>query len=123
MITHQPNTTLSRSYLGDKFIRTNLFFSLLLNIGLWSGLGWQARNFAELIALHYNIYFGIDLLGSRYQIFLLPILGLIFLIINFLLGLAIYRQEKILSYFLVGASSFAQIILSLAAIFIILINF
>ena len=73
--------------------------------------------------LHYNIYFGIDLLGPWYQIFLLPILGLIFLLINFLFGMAVYRRELILSYFLAGTSSFVQIIFVLAATFITLINF
>ena len=123
MITRHPNTTLLSSYSGDKFIRINLFFSLLFNIILWLGLAWQVKSFAKLISLHYNIYFGIDLLGHWYQIFLLPALGLFFLMINFLLGLVVYRKEKILSYFLAGASSLIQVIFILATIFIVLINF
>ena len=122
MIARPSNPAPFNSYSGDNFVRINLFFGLLVNISLWLGLVWQVKGFAELISLHYNIYFGIDLLGPWYQIFLLPALGLIFLVINFLIAAPVYRQEKILSYFLVGTSSLIQVIFGLAAIFIVLIN-
>jgi len=110
------------SYRSDKFIKINLFFSLLINIVLWLVLVWQTRGLSDLIPLHYNIYFGIDLLGPWYQFFLLPSLGLLFFMVNFIISLMIYSKEKVLSYFLVGTSSFIQLIFLLAAIFIILIN-
>jgi len=109
-------------YHSDKIIRPNLFFSLTANLFLWLFLLWQVRNFPESISLHYNIYFGIDLLGLRYQTLLLPALGLIFLVINFLAGLIIFTKERILSYFLAGLSSFEQLIFILAVIFIVLVN-
>lgn len=110
------------SYHRDRFVIINFLFSLLINIGLWFLLIWQSNNFAELISLHYNIYFGIDLLGPWYRIFLLPSFGLIFLVINFFLGLALYNREKIFSYFLAGTTSLVQIIFILATFFIVLIN-
>ena len=122
MNTNPLNPILSGFYYRDPLIRINFLFSFLANLSLWLILIWQARNFDELISLHYNIYFGIDLLGYWYQIFLLPILGLGFFIINFMIASIIYNREKILSYFLAGTSSFVQIILTTSAIFIILIN-
>jgi len=110
------------SYYRDRFIRINLFFGLIANISLWLFLVWQARNFPDLIFLHYNIYFGIDLLGPWYQIFFLPMFGLGFFVVNLLASLIFYRREKILSYFLVGTSSLLQLIFILAGVFITLVN-
>ena len=122
MNTNPLNPILSGFYYRDPIIRINFLFSFLANLSLWLILIGQAKNFDELISLHYNIYFGIDLVGYWYQIFLLPILGLGFFIINFMIASIIYNREKILSYFLAGTSSFVQIILTTSAIFIILIN-
>jgi len=110
-------------YLRDRFIRFNLIIGLLVNLVLWLILGWQVKNFSNLIPLHYNIYFGIDLFGPWYRIFLLPAIGIIFLAINFFLGILLFHKEKILSYFLVGSNSLIQTILILAALFIILISY
>ena len=117
------NQTPFNLYHQDRFVQINLIFSLLANLGLWLLLAWQIRGLGESMSLHYNIYFGIDLLGPWYQIFSLPAVGLIFFLLNFLIGVFIYSQEKILRYFLVGFSSFLQVIFILAALLIISINF
>lgn len=72
-----------------------------------------------LIPLHYNIYFGVDLLGSKDQIFKLPFVALFVLIINYFLAKTIYEQEKYLSYILVNVSLLVAVILFSAAIFIL----
>ncbi|MFA6254727.1 MAG: hypothetical protein WC675_01685 [Patescibacteria group bacterium] len=110
------------SYYRNRFIKINLVFSLIANIILWLFLVWQARNFSDLIFLHYNIYFGIDLLGPWHQIFFLPLFGLGFLVINLLISLIFYQRERILSYFLVGTASLLQFIFILAGVFITLVN-
>lgn len=122
MIINHPNPIFLNSYYNDKVIKINLFLSLFVNVGLWLLVIWQTKNLGELISLHYNIYFGIDLLGFWYQIYLLPGLGLLFFLINFVLAGLFYSKEKIISYFLIGGSTFSQIIFFLATIFIILIN-
>lgn len=123
MVNRHFNPFLLNLYLQDRFIKINFFFGILVNISLWLILVWWTRSFPELIPLHYNIYFGIDLFGPWYQIFILPLLGLIFFLINFPISSFVYRKEKILSYFLVATSSFVQIIFVLAIIFIIFINY
>ncbi|OGY47236.1 MAG: hypothetical protein A3J62_03535 [Candidatus Buchananbacteria bacterium RIFCSPHIGHO2_02_FULL_38_8] len=105
-----------RLYFSDKFIQVNLFLSLLINMALWLVLIGRRSSFSDLIPLHYNIYFGIDLLGYWYEIFLLPIFGLLVLLANFILGLPLFSRERILAYFLIGASSLAQLIFLLAGL-------
>ena len=73
----------------------------------------------DLIPLHYNIYFGVDLIDNKYQIFKLPLIGLLVLIINCYLGRLIYKQEKLAAYVLVWASLATTIILVFAGVFIL----
>ncbi len=122
MFKRHFNPSLADSYRQDNFIRFNLFFSIIANILIWLFIFSQVKNFSEMIPLHYNIYFGINLLGYWHKIFYLPGLGLGFLILNFSLGSLAYQQEKILSYFLAGFSTFFQFILILSTILIIWIN-
>ena len=111
-----------RSFIQDRLVKINLLASLVLNIIIWTMLAWQTKFFPELITLHYNIYFGIDLLGYWYQIFLLPALGLIVFLLNSFFAILLFNKEKIISYFLVGATTLIQVLLLLATISIISVN-
>ena len=73
----------------------------------------------DLIPLHYNIYFGVDLIDNKYQIFKLPLIGLMVIIINCYLGRLIYRREKLAAYILVWASLATMVILVFAGVFIL----
>lgn len=116
------NLSQLNGYFLSKFVKINLLFSLLTNIAIWLWVGSNSQRFTDLIFLHYNIYFGIDLVAPWYYIFTLPVLGLILLVFNFLVGSLLYETEKLLSYFLAGSVSLIQILLVLASIFIVYIN-
>lgn len=118
----QSYLALYPSFLKDKFVKINLFLSLGINVALWLWLLWQTKDFSGHIPLHYNIYFGIDYLGPWYALFYLPLIGLIFLIFNLSIGAFSFEREKMLGYFLLGSSSFSQLILLVASFFIIYIN-
>lgn len=122
IFSSRQDSFLSTPFLKDNLIRLNLFFSLLANFLLWLFLIWQVKSFSNLIFLHYNIYFGIDRLGEWHEIFILPALGLVFLIANFIFAKLTFDKEKILSYFLASAGSFLQLLFISASVFIILIN-
>jgi len=116
------NTLLFNSFYRDKILRINAIFCFLLNLILWIGLFWQSRLFTESMPLHYNIYFGVDLYGPWYRIFLIPAVGLAVILINFTIGSFLYAKEKMLSYFLAGTASFIQLIVFLATFAIIYVN-
>lgn len=118
----QAYLALFSSYLRDKFIKFNLVFALVTNVVLWLWLFWATRDFSGHIALHYNIYFGIDAFGPWPELFYLPALGLVFFLLNFALGGPSFGKEKNLAYFLVGVATFNQLILFISAYFIIFIN-
>ena len=109
----------------DNFFRVNFFLSIIFNFLIWVVIAWKFIPLVtpgEPLPLHFNIYFGIDFIGEWYKLLFIPLLGIIFIFTNFILADIAYLRDKIVSYFLIGASVFAQIILFLAVYMIILIN-
>ncbi len=109
----------------DEFFRLLFLFSLAVNLFIWVFLYLKflpLQAMGETLPLHYNIYFGIDFIGRWYEIFIMPLVGIFFIIINFILADIIYLRDKITSYFLTGAGAFIQILLFLAAYSIVMIN-
>ena len=106
-------------FFKDKFNVIGLIIILILNLIIWAILYFNIEPTIDPIPLHYNIYFGIDLIGQWYQIFYLPASGLIIYFINFVLSYIIYKREKIISYFLILSTGLIQIILIGAGLLII----
>ena len=104
--------------IEKKLFIFTLIISLFINIFIWAFLFLKIKAQSNPIPLHYNIYFGIDLIGKWYKIFLIPLLGLIIFFINFIVSSIIYSREKILSYYLAIITVFIQIILVLSSVFI-----
>jgi len=115
------------SYKSHLIVRINFIISIVLNLLLWGGLYYKLQPFSYLteygsIPLHYNLYFGIDLLGKWYAIFVLPLFGLLVIIINNLIAYLLFNRERLLSYFLLVTQTLVNVALFAAGIFIILLN-
>lgn len=109
-------------FIADKFMLTSFLLSFFLNFALWGFLFWRIRPQEEPLYLHYNIYFGIDLIGPWYQIYYIPLSGLAFILVNMLISLMLYRKEMVISYFLMAAAVLCQFFLALGAFSVIYIN-
>ncbi|MDD2807075.1 MAG: hypothetical protein PHW95_00955 [Patescibacteria group bacterium] len=123
MIINSPNQGRIFAFLSDKIIRLSFLFAVLANIALWLLLVSRSTTFSDSIPLHYNIYFGIDLIGPWYQFFFMPSIGLGIIVSNFLIGLLTVKYEKILGHFLAVTAAAAQIFILAAIIAILIINF
>lgn len=109
----------------DLVIRYLTIVSIVLHLVLWLLIIIKIvplAGQADFLSLHYNIYFGIDLIGSWYKIFTVPIVGLIFLIINIFLITVLFRREKFLSYFLAACNFLISLGLLVALTLIVLLN-
>ncbi|MDD5032455.1 MAG: hypothetical protein PHR36_05485 [Patescibacteria group bacterium] len=115
------------SYLsGFFFIR--LYFIVLLGINL---LIWLAAYFInvsvsqDLVVLHYNIDFGVDLIGSVKRVYIIPLLGLIIVLVNAVLTFIFSRRQdfKFFSQLLLAASLVVNIFLLIALGSVYLVNF
>lgn len=106
--------------------RWYLGFSALLQAVAW----WQAffiyRNLAGgLLVLHYNVDFGIDLVGDPIRIFVYPLIGLGILVFNFIVAATFnhYQEAKVFNHLCLAGAALFNAFLLLAVLSIYLINF
>jgi hypothetical protein len=103
----------------DRLIFINFVLALTTNLFFWIFLFLKSSQLEEIIPLHYNVYFGIDMIGSRHELLKMPALGLLILLINLVLAFRIYKHERVSAYFLLFANSLVQIFLLIAGFLII----
>lgn len=80
-----------------EYFRNVLFLlgaGLFLNIITWLIIATKIHPTSEVIPLHYNIFYGPDITGKGYYLYLIPLVGLIVLGINYLFyRYALPREE------------------------------
>lgn len=111
-----------KDYFGDFWIRRILIAALALNAALFLFLYFFIRQTNLPVTLHYNVYWGVDYLGGARQLLLVPLIGLIILVLNSILGADFWQKNKLLAYFFPAAAFAVQIFLFLAGISLYLIN-
>jgi hypothetical protein len=98
----------------------------LLNLFLWLfAYSIFIKSNQSLIFLHYNVDFGVSLIGEAQKVFVLPILGLVIFLFNLLISssFAKSRDFKFFSHLLLGSAVMAHIFLAFSLASIYLINF
>lgn len=78
----------------------------------------------NLVILHYNVYLGVDLMGEKNQIYLIPLVGFAFGGANLILAIYFFlKKERMLSHILSLATLIIQLGVSVASGSLILINY
>lgn len=102
------------------------FLSLICNALVWGlillGLDTLYQPDREFIPLHYKVPIGPDFYNQWYWIFLLPVMGLLFIGFNFLFGRFVYPKQRFAAISLSFVGLIVQIIFMRAAYLIIQIN-
>jgi uncharacterized membrane protein len=101
---------------SDRLVHVLLALGLLLNLALFAYIGWRYRALPESLPLHFDILGQPDRFGVRSEIFKLPAIGLLLLVLNSLFGLAVHRWEKLGAYLLLGVATVVQVLFWLAAL-------
>lgn len=110
--------------LNLPFVRMYLLFLFALNIINWLLAFYVNNNVSQnLVVLHYNVNLGVNLIGDAKDIYIIPTLGLAFILINFILLLNIFSQNKFLIHLLMGFSLLANLFLIAGTAAIYLVNF
>lgn len=129
IIIFQDLITRLKSFFAEDLFKSHIalwliVLSLIANLSDWTILGVWIKPVDFPIILHYNVYFGVDLVGDYREVFLLPLIGLILFVINLFLALYFYRQkERIASYIMLMAMLMIQFSLVIASVSVILINY
>ena len=101
-------------WLRDWWIHVPLIISLVLQVLMWWYLIAHFNSSSEQVFLHYNIVFGVDLVGNWWQIFYFPAGGLFALLINYFFAWGIYSTDRLLSRFLSVLTALITLLLSVA---------
>jgi hypothetical protein len=89
------------------------FLALLALIGL---LCYRFPSLPRMVPLHFDAAGAIDRLGRRGQVFIIPLIGLLTLVLNGALGGLTYRRERMASYVLWGGAILVQVLVWTAAV-------
>lgn len=106
---------LQLNIIRDDIFQLGAIIGIVINLGMWLLLYRRIHFSNEPIALQYNIYFGINLIGEWYKVYAMPLIGIFVFVINYLLAFVVYKKEKIASYFLMIGAVLIQGILIFAA--------
>jgi len=104
--------TIWQDRLGLGLLATG-FLALLALVGL---LCYQFPALPWLVPLHFDVTGAPDRLGPRGQIFTIPLIGFLVLLLNFLLGWLAYRRERMVSRLLWGGAILVQVLMWVAAL-------
>jgi hypothetical protein len=93
--------------------------AMLVNLGLFGYISARFPGLDTQLPLHFNNQGMADRIGTKGELFALPIIGLIILGTNLLVGLILYKRERAGSYLLWGAAAAAQALFWLATFSIV----
>ena len=114
----------AKDFFRSGYVHWALICSILLNFLDWGLLAYFIKAVDFPIILHYNVYFGVDLIGDWWQVYFLPLVGVMVIGVNLALGLFFYQQkERIVTHVLLLASTIVQVIITIGVINIIRINY
>ncbi|EKD58795.1 MAG: hypothetical protein ACD_56C00049G0003 [uncultured bacterium] len=117
-------TFFSQEYFHSSLAQWVIIGALILNSLNWVMIAFFIRPVDFPIILHYNVYFGVDVIGAWWQVYFLPLIGLIILLVNSTLGYLFYCQkERIVAHLLMLGTFIVQIVISVAVASLLLINY
>lgn len=91
----------------------------IINLGLFAYLCARFPGLDFQLPLHFNNLGQPDRIGTKIELFALPIIGLIILSTNLFLGVVLYNRERAGSYLLWGAAAAVQALFWLATFSIV----
>jgi len=109
-------------YFRDPWISAPLLGALLIQIFLWWYLVSNISPDAGQIFLHYNIIFGVDLVGNWWRLYLNPLLGLGVILLNYFFSLMFYSADKFLARLMSFWVLFFHVFLMIGTVLLVRLN-
>jgi hypothetical protein len=106
---------LLKVFIRDPWVLFPLIISLIGQSFSWWYILFFVPNNQEQYFLHYNIIFGVDLVGAWWKLLFIPIGGLLILIVNFLLAAGCYNKDKVLARLFTVFTALFQLCLAITA--------
>lgn len=109
-------------YWKDRWVYLPAIFVLIFQLFMWVYAVVYIRPTQEQIFLHYNVVFGVDLIGTWWKIFSAPFGGFLIFLVNFGLSWYCFGQDKILARFLTFVAAALNLFLALALYLVVGLN-
>jgi hypothetical protein len=125
VISYQINKLKNSVKIRGWFIFAGFGLSLLINLATWALIYFRLFTIvkdATSVPLHYNVYFGIDWIGTPIDVFVLPLIGSAVFLVNFILAYIINVRERLMGYVVIISTIIIQLFILLASLFVVLIN-
>jgi len=111
-----PQEERRASFLTWPLWRDRAFWWLALagglsNSALFAYLCWRYANLPLFLPIHFDPLGHADRIGTRAELFRLPLIGLMTLLVNSALGGLLYRWLRLAMYLLLGGALLAQVLL------------
>lgn len=105
------------------YIKIYLFIAFFVNLINWLiAIFVNQKIIQEQVILHYNVDYGVNLIGSDKQLYLIPLLGLVIIFVNILIVNS-NINNKLITHILLFTGILVNIFLLIAQASLYLINF
>lgn len=123
-IKNNLNAIFQTEFFSSSMVHWVFIVSIILNLINWGAIAFFIRPVDFSIILHYNVYFGVDMIGFWWQAYFLPLIGILILFINGILGYFFYeRKERIITHLLMLSIFFVQIGITISVASVLIINY
>ena len=95
---------------------------LLFNIITFLFIHYKIIPTGKTFALRYNVIVGVEWYGNGYNLYQIPLVGLLVTLINFLLGKLLIKRQPFLSRMSIFATLTAQALLLIATLLLKTVN-
>lgn len=109
-----------RFFFEDRFNRLAYSIMALLIVVSYVAIALFVPK-EDNVALHYNVYFGIDFIGSWLLSLLVPTVMLVLSVLNATVGLMVWRHDRIIGYFMATGALFVAVLGAVSVILLIVI--
>ncbi|TSC65979.1 MAG: Uncharacterized protein G01um101477_267 [Candidatus Doudnabacteria bacterium Gr01-1014_77] len=92
--------------------------SALLNIISWVVIITQIKPNAEPLPLHYNVFFGPDIVTKGYYLYSLPLVGLLILVANYIFYRYTKEREEFAAKIVIAVTMVVQALILIAVLFL-----
>jgi hypothetical protein len=112
------------SFFQNIIVRTLIGVNVLL-IGVSFGiLGYFIRPTENILVLHYNVYFGVDIQGIWWQVFMLPVASLLFFGSHLFFAYRFYAtSERVAAYLMLFGAALLGIGIVIGSASIAYVNY
>lgn len=114
-----------RLLFSDYIVRRIFIVAGAVNLLAWLAAFLLARSIGDSLAvLHYNVVFGIDLIGPAFHLYAIPLIALAIIVINILFAASMSGlRDRAISVIIAAASALSNIIALSALYFAYFVNF